>query len=200
MTEIKVGRPREFDIGVALDAAIEVFWSKGYDGASLTDLTKALGITRPSLYAAFKDKRGLYLRAIERYASNEECPPLVEFEAEPNIEKAVQAFMTAAIDYATQSENGQLGCFLGNCVATNAGEVEGVQELLRKAIEETDVRLAARFDMEKENGVLRKDFPSRDRARLMFDLRQGFALRARAGMRALAIKADLKQRVTMVLS
>jgi hypothetical protein len=112
----------------------------------------------------------------------------------------VRAFLSASIDYLTQQGDGQWGCFLGNCVATNAHQCEDVQQRLRYAIKETDLRLAARFDLEKKNSKLRKDFPSKDRARLMFDLRQGFALRARAGIAARTMKADLKQRVAMVLS
>lgn len=204
MAKTKAGRPREFDIDTALDAAIEVFWTKGFDGASLTDLTQALGITRPSLYAAFNDKRGLYLKAIERYMSSEECPPLVEFDAHEDIAKAIHAFLSASIDYATGKENptgtGKLGCFLGNCVSTNACEIEGVQERLKKAIEETDKRLTARFELEKERGNLPDDFPSKARARMMFDLRQGIALRARAGIGARSIKSGINDFVAAILS
>ena len=62
------GRPREFDVEKALDRALEVFWRKGYEGASLPDLTRAMGINRPSLYAAFGSKEGLFRRALDRYA------------------------------------------------------------------------------------------------------------------------------------
>src|SRR5437763_8937221 len=61
------GRPREFDIDEALAAALRVFWSKGYEGASLTDLTEAMGITRPSLYAAFGNKESLFRKALDLY-------------------------------------------------------------------------------------------------------------------------------------
>ena len=61
------GRPREFDAEKALDAALKVFWRKGYEGASLSDLTKAVGVNRPSLYAAFGDKEALFRQALERY-------------------------------------------------------------------------------------------------------------------------------------
>nr|WP_244877936.1 TetR/AcrR family transcriptional regulator [Croceibacterium atlanticum] len=61
------GRPREFDVDQALAAALRVFWDKGYDAASLTDLTEAMGITRPSLYAAFGNKETLFKRALDLY-------------------------------------------------------------------------------------------------------------------------------------
>ncbi|KHL24596.1 TetR family transcriptional regulator [Croceibacterium mercuriale] len=63
------GRPREFDTDEALAAALRVFWSKGYDAASLTDLTEAMGITRPSLYAAFGNKEALFKQALDLYES-----------------------------------------------------------------------------------------------------------------------------------
>src|SRR5438067_10331176 len=63
------GRPREFDVDKALNRALQVFWRKGYEGASMPDLTRAMGINRPSLYAAFGNKQELFRKAVERYAS-----------------------------------------------------------------------------------------------------------------------------------
>src|SRR6201995_3264849 len=62
-----VGRPREFDTEEALSSALKVFWRKGYEGASLADLTEAMGITKPSLYAAFGNKEELFRKALDRY-------------------------------------------------------------------------------------------------------------------------------------
>src|SRR5512146_1592256 len=67
--ECKMGRPREFSEDQALDAAMRVFWEKGYEGATLTDLTDAMGINRSSLYSSFGDKQELYRRVLDRYAS-----------------------------------------------------------------------------------------------------------------------------------
>ena len=62
-----IGRPREFDIDKALERAMELFWRQGYEGTSLTDLTRELGLTRPSLYAAFESKERLFLKALDLY-------------------------------------------------------------------------------------------------------------------------------------
>src|SRR6478735_11363440 len=61
------GRPRAFDLETALEQALQVFWEKGYQGTSLSDLTSAIGINRPSLYAAFGNKEALFRKALDRY-------------------------------------------------------------------------------------------------------------------------------------
>ena len=62
-----IGRPREFDVDKALERAMDLFWRQGYDGTSLADLTRELGLTRPSLYAAFGSKEALFLKALDLY-------------------------------------------------------------------------------------------------------------------------------------
>lgn len=195
----KVGRPRNFLREDALLAAINVFWQKGYDGASMKDLTQGMGINGPSLYSTFGDKQELYLQAIDAYATSDACAPLTAFENEQDIKLAVLKFMEAAIDYATDHHSGAKGCFLSSCVSTTSGEIEGVDNLLQTAIEGTDNKLAKRFDQEIAKGNLPKDFPSLERASLMFDLRQGHVFRARAGLSGEAMKQGLQQRVKMIL-
>lgn len=198
-TTKKVGRPKKFDRDHALNTAINVFWRKGYDGASLTDLTKAIGINPPSLYAEFGDKEKLYLSAIEHYASNDACKPLVVFEDQAHIRDAVSAFLNEVIVYSTRHESGAKGCFLSSCVATTAGEVEGVQSLMKQAIDSTEKRLITRFEKAKADGELDADFPGKQRARLMFDLRQGLVFRARAGCTAASMKKELEQWIEIIL-
>lgn len=196
----KVGRPKKFDRDEALLQAINVFWKQGYEGASMKLLTDSMGINSPSLYAEFGDKHALYLEAIDRYAQNGACAPLVALESEPDIAKAVRAFFEAAIDYSTHHESGARGCFLASCVSTSAGHVEGTATLLRQAIETTDARITARFDIEKARGTLPQDFPARDQAKLLFDLRQGLVFRARAGFGEDELRADIDKDVAAVLA
>lgn len=196
----KTGRPKQFDRNQALLAAINVFWTRGYEGASVKNLTEAIGINSPSLYAEFGDKHALYLQAIDRYANNDACTPLIALEEIEDIHAAVRAFLEAAIDYSTDHDSGAKGCFLASCVSTSAGHVDGVSELLNAAIVATDARITARFDVEKKKGVLPHKFPSKARARLLFDLRQGLVFRARAGFNAKALSKDLKNVVELVLT
>ena len=196
----KVGRPKKFDRDEALLKAISVFWKQGYEGASMKLLTDSMGINSPSLYAEFGDKHALYLEAIDRYAQNDACAPLVALESEPDIRQAVRAFFEAAIDYSTEHSSGARGCFLASCVSTSAGHVEGTAEKLRDAIEATDARIAARFDVEKARGTLPADFPSSDQAKLLFDLRQGLVFRARAGLQEQDLRSDIDRNVDAVLA
>lgn len=196
----KVGRPKKFNRADAVGRAMDVFWSKGYDGASMKNLTEAMGINSPSLYAEFGDKHGLYLETIDRYANNDACAPLVALETEPDIAKAVWAFFEAAIEYSTHHDGGAKGCFLVSCVSTSAGNIEGTRQLLYDAIKTTDDRITARFDHEVSCGTLPADFPSRDQAKLLFDLRQGLVFRARAGFEAEVLVADIAKNVDAVLA
>src|SRR5436309_1319981 len=94
------GRPRTFNIDEALDRALQVFWRKGYEGTSLSDLTRAMGINRPSLYAAFGDKQALFRKVLDRYA---EGPAAYVREAlqEPTARAVVERLLGGSIDLLT---------------------------------------------------------------------------------------------------
>src|SRR5216684_8683324 len=91
-TAAKMGRPRGFAEDAALEAAMRVFWEKGYEGATLADLTEAMGINRSSLYASFGDKEALFRMAMARYA---EGPAAYMKKAlqEPTVRSVVEALL-----------------------------------------------------------------------------------------------------------
>jgi len=99
-----MGRPRSFDIDRALDRALVVFWRKGYEGASLSDLTKAVGVNRPSLYAAFGDKEALFRKALDRYLKG---PAAYTQEAlrEPTARAVVERLLLGAADLNAARRN-----------------------------------------------------------------------------------------------
>src|SRR5262249_9397390 len=104
------GRPRAFDIDQALDRALQVFWLKGFEGASLPDLTKAMGINRPSLYAAFGNKEALFRKAIDRYVEGPACHVRNALR-EPTARAVVEKLLRGNIDLITDSKNPR-GCFI----------------------------------------------------------------------------------------
>src|SRR5437016_7336822 len=99
-----VGRPRAFDVDQALDQALKVFWRKGYEGASLPDLTRAMGINRPSLYAAFGNKQSLFCKALHRY-HEQHSDYLRRALAAPTARAAARRILHGLIDLQTSGDN-----------------------------------------------------------------------------------------------
>lgn len=111
-----MARPRAFDEDAALERALRVFWSKGYGAASMDDLCAATGLGRSSLYATFRDKRGLYLRALDRY-EEASARRLNDVLTRPvPVREAVATFVAGLIDDIVAGP-GRRGCFIGNCAA-----------------------------------------------------------------------------------
>jgi TetR/AcrR family transcriptional regulator, transcriptional repressor for nem operon len=111
-----MARQREFDADAALDRAMEVFWSKGYEATSLDDLCEVTGLSRSSLYAAFGSKRNLLLRSVERYVAQRN-PRITAVLAQPGpVREAFAALASQFIDQIVAGP-GRRGCFLGNCAA-----------------------------------------------------------------------------------
>jgi AcrR family transcriptional regulator len=107
---VSLGRPRSFDVDEALDQALNVFWRKGFEGTSLPDLTTAMGINRPSLYAAFGNKESLFRKAVERYEENT-ARRIHEALDEPDVRVAVETMLRRNIEAITDSRNPP-GCFM----------------------------------------------------------------------------------------
>ena len=107
-TAVLRGRPREFDVDEALTAALRVFWSKGYEGASMTDLTDAMGITRPSLYAAFGNKEALFRKALDLYEREKLCYMGQALEA-PTARGVAERLLTGSLANQTSGDDPK-GC------------------------------------------------------------------------------------------
>lgn len=111
-----MARPREFDVGSALERAMGVFWSKGYEATSLDDLCSATGLSRSSLYATFGNKRELLLQTVDRYVERRTPRIAAILERSANLYEGIAALAREFIDQIV-SGAGRRGCFLGNCAA-----------------------------------------------------------------------------------
>lgn len=162
------GRPRAFDVEAALDRAVEVFWKRGYVGASLSELTAAMGIAPPSLYAAFGDKRGLFLAALDRYAATAGAVPLAALRSGNGPVDKLRAFLRAAVDLAYDGERGR-GC-LAACVAADAaGDDDVIRDRLDALFRDHDAALGETMGGGAPSG------------RVLLAAMHAIAVRARAG-------------------
>ena len=189
------GRPPSIDLVAALDAAVLTFWEKGYEGASLTDLTQSMKISRPSLYSGFGDKAKLFDAALIRYAQTIASAPMIAFEAEPDISKAVRAFLSASAKGNTIADHPS-GCLIGCCAPAVAETDPNIRHRLEHLLAATQNRLIERFTSETE---LPAHLSHRDRATMMLDFMNGQAIRARAGAIEADLLEDLDIRVQSVL-
>lgn len=174
------GRPRVLERQTALNQAIDVFWDHGYEGASLELLTQATGVSRPTLYSAFTDKRSLFLTAIDAYEDGIGAEALVAFEAEPDIGLAVQAFLDVSARNNTHPDH-PAGCLVACCAITSAATMPDVRKKIEHAFRSTEARVCERFEQEVQNGHLSPEPSARERARLLLDFMSAQAVRARAG-------------------
>jgi TetR/AcrR family transcriptional regulator, transcriptional repressor for nem operon len=135
-----MGRPREFDIDEALTRAMDVFWAKGYEGASLHDLLAAMSIARGSLYKAFHDKRGIYLAALDYYdrtVVEENVRRLGNTKAGDGAER-VRRFLNSARELVADDPE-RRGCFMCNAAIDQASldpEIQGRVMAMMKRLEQ----------------------------------------------------------------
>jgi AcrR family transcriptional regulator len=140
------GRPREFDRDEALECAMRLFWSRGYEATSISDLTKAMGIAPPALYAAFGDKKGLFMEAVGRYEQGPGCFAQKALTEEPTAELAMRHLLLGALESFTNPKN-PTGCLvvLGaiNCALESADVSEALADRRRMAEGVVRARIAA---------------------------------------------------------
>jgi AcrR family transcriptional regulator len=180
------GRPREFCPDAALAAALGVFWAKGYEGASLADLTAAMGITKPSLYAAFGNKAQLFHKALDLYEA-EKLAYTRDALLQPSARGVAEHFMRGAIEAQTSSHDPK-GC-LGVIATTACGsEAESIKSEVIKRRASSSAMLLARFRQAQHDGDLRSDVAPEALAQYLVTILQGMAVQAGAG----ASRADLE--------
>ncbi len=174
------GRPRKFDRDEVLDRAVTTFWAKGYNGASLDDLTASMGINRPSLYSTFGSKHKLFMEVIDRYSVTLGCRPIMAFDGEPEIKKAVAAFFEASIRAATLKGKPR-GCLVVSVAVQYAEKDEQVGKKLSGMFAEMDKVIADQFLAAQDKGQLPPAADPQALARMVISVTHSIAARARVG-------------------
>lgn len=176
-----MGRPRGFDKDQALRKATEVFWRKGYDGASMADLTSAMGINPPSLYAAFGSKAELYGAALQRYEEISDFTDPDSMAEADSPAAAVRLVLEAGVRAVTAADR-ERGCMVSDGMVACATAHRDIAEDLARRRRRQRSQLSRVF----ERWIARKE--ARSLARFVAAVLQGLSIQARDG----ASPADLR--------
>lgn len=177
--QICKGRPREFCTEQALAAALGVFWTKGYEGSSLTDLTEAMGITRPSLYAAFGNKEELFRKALDLY-EREKLAYIGEALAEPTSRKVAERLLRGALESLTGGAQPR-GCLRVISSMTCGSEATSVQNDLHARRASSQAALIARMAAAKADGDLPPEADVEGITNYLLAILQGLSVQANNG-------------------
>ena len=182
-----IGRPRTFCTEQALDRAMQVFWRKGYEGATIADLTKAIGINPPSLYAAFGSKEALFRKALTRYADKRD-EVLREALSKPKARDGIASLLRTTADFLTEKCNPAC-CLLVQGVSAVGGHAECIRDEMNRKRAEGEKAIRQRLKRAKDEGELPKTANPVALARYFATVTEGMAVQATSG----ASRAELRK-------
>ncbi|MFG1794743.1 TetR/AcrR family transcriptional regulator [Nocardia sp. NPDC049149] len=174
------GRPRAFDRTTALRSAMEVFWEHGYEGSSMGDLTSAMGINSPSLYAAFGCKEALFREAVDLYAQTDGGYTERALREEPTARAAIEAMLRDnAIAYTVEDK--PHGCMVVLAGSTYTTRSESIRDFLVEKRRETTEDIRKRLDHGVADGDLPAGVNTSALARFYTTVLYGLSIQARDG-------------------
>jgi AcrR family transcriptional regulator len=174
-----LGRPLGFDPEKALEAALRVFWMKGYEGTALSDLTAAMGINRPSIYATFGNKEALFRKALDRY-SERMTNYATEALKEPTARAVAERLMMGTADLLSCPENPK-GCLMVQGALACGDEADPIRKELISRRATGEAALRERFERAKVEGDLPAGADPGDLARYIMAVMHGMSVQAAGG-------------------
>ncbi|UJX45655.1 TetR/AcrR family transcriptional regulator [Xanthobacter sp. YC-JY1] len=174
-----MARPRAFDEGEVLDAALRCFWTRGYEATSVRDLASSMGLTGASLYNAFGDKRTLYEKALERYASHSMAERIRRLEA-PDIapRDAISSFFRETLERALDDPE-MKGCFVVNAAVEMGPHDPELRAAALASLGEVEAFLTRRIEAGRADGTIQNRETAQELARMLLGVHLGLRVLAR---------------------
>ena len=176
------GRPRQYDPEQALANAAAAFWKQGYAATSLDDLVAATGMNRPSLYAAFGDKRDLYLGTLKRYQQQFRAIGAQITADDPPLRVFLKRFYEAALEIYLESGDTARGCYSISTAPAQAATDPAVRDFLAASIAGADAFVAKQIAKARDRGEIPTEADSHALAQLATAALHTIAIRARVGV------------------
>jgi AcrR family transcriptional regulator len=187
------GRPRLFDTEKALDQALKLFWQKGYEGTTLPDLTHAMGINRPSLYAAFGNKESLFKKVLCRYASGPTAY-VRQALAQPTSRAVAEKLLQGAVENLTNPAHPR-GCLAVQAALACGDDADCMRQELIRHREQLVTALRHRLQRAKKEKDLPPAASPSDLARYLATVLHGLSVQASSG----ATRKDLQKVAALAL-
>lgn len=188
-----MGRTRTFDADDALDQAMVVFWRQGYDGTSMTDLTAAMGINRPSLYAAFGNKEELFRRSLQRYGELPSSYVDVAL-AQPTARALAEQLLRGAADLHTHPDT-PAGCLAVQGAPTCGADSTAIGQALIAFRQAGENAIRERLERARAEGDLPADADPAELADYIRTVTYGMAVKAASG----ATRGELERIIARAL-
>ena len=186
ITPPAVGRPRAFDPDVALEKAMQVFWKHGYEGTSLSDLTEAMGINRPSLYATYGNKEQLFIKVLDRYGSGP-VAYVLESLNEPTARGVIEKMLHGSVCLLSDPQHPR-GCMALQGMLCGGKDSAFVLEHARSRRVAAQEKMRERFERARKEGDLPLEVNAGDLARHLAMLLNGLSIQASNGASAKELK------------
>jgi AcrR family transcriptional regulator len=194
----KRGRPRGYDPDAALTQAMAAFWDAGYAATTLDAISTGTGMNRPSLYAAFGDKRALYGQALDRYHAHARTALAEALAPDLPLREALRRVYEHALSLYFSGERGARGCFLIGTALTEAVLDTAARTMLRDALREIDAAFEARIRHATARGELPQDTDPQALAKLVSAVLHTLAIRSRAGEQRAVLQAIVESALDLI--
>ena len=192
-----MARPRTFDESAALDSAILCFWSRGYEATSVRDLADAMGISGPSLYNTFGDKRALYQRALDHYVDRGFRDRVRRFESQLPPREAIAAFFDEIIELSLGDPT-RKGCLIVNAALELAPHDPEFQSVLAGVLHDMEAFFLRCVQAGQDAGTLNATVPAADLARMLLATLMGMRVLARVRPEAELLRGLLRPVMTLL--